>query len=345
MNVHLKRLKDLGKAARNLLIIALLVSAMSAAFVIFQTTEKVVTIVDEEQSLEYHFRGEKTAGEILAENELSLNEMDELSLSLSHVMENGETIEIRRAMEITVAVDGKEYVFTTAEKQVDKIIKRLGVQVNELDLVEPQLEEEITGDFDGQILITRVTEEMETNEYAVKYTQVTRNNPDMDKGEVKTIQKGSDGLRSVTENVVYHDGVEYSRTLVEETIEVEPTEEIKEVGTNVYIATSRGETRFKVALYVTATGYCPCVACTGSGDGITASGTTATANRTIAASTSYSFGTEFYIPYFRNSSNKGIFIVEDRGGAIKGNRIDIFFNTHEEAIIFGRRVLKAYVLE
>lgn len=345
MNVHRKRLKDLGTAARNLLIIALLISAMSAAFVIFQTTEKVVTIVDEEKSLEYSFRGDKTAGEALMENGLNLHELDELSLPLSHVLENGETLEIKRAMEITVAVDGKEYVFTTAEKQVDRIVKRLGIQVGELDLVYPEMTEELPWDFDEDIRITRVTEEMDVNEYTVKYTTVTRNNPDMDKGEVKTVQRGSDGQRTVTEKVVYHDGVEYSRTLVEETMDVEPVQQIKEVGTNVYIATSRGETRFKTALYVNASGYCPCVECTFYGDGITASGTKATAKRTIAASSSYSFGTEFYIPYFRNQSNRGIFVVEDRGGAIKGNRIDIYFDTHQEALNFGRRTLKVYVLE
>ncbi|QSX07735.1 G5 domain-containing protein [Alkalibacter rhizosphaerae] len=345
MKVHTQRLKDLGKAARNLLILALLVSAMSAAFVIYQTTEEVVTIVDEENTMEYSFRGNKTAGEILSDNDLYLEEMDELSMALSQEVNNGDTIEIKRASDLTVVVDGKEYAFTTAEDQVDRIIKRLGLRINELDIVQPAQGEVIQAGFDGEIRITRVTEEMDVNEYPIKYAKVTRSNANMDKGEVKTIQRGSDGLRSVSEKVVYHDGVEYSRTIVEEVVEREPKEEIKEVGTNVYIATSRGQTRFQTAMYVTATAYCSCTICTGSGNGITASGTRATASRTIAAPSNFRFGTEFYIPYFRGSSNRGIFKVEDRGGAIRGNRIDIYFNSHEEAIRFGRKTLKVYVLD
>lgn len=343
--MQLKRLKDLGAAARNLLIIALLVSAMSAAFVLFQVTEKTVYIIDEEQNLEYHFRGNKTVGDILSEQHLQLGEMDEISLPLSTDVEDGATVEIKRAMEQRVLVDGKEYAFLTAEKQVDRILSRLGIQLNELDLVSPQREELLTQSFDGIIQVTRVTEAVDVNKYPVKFSQVTRNNPNMDKGDVKTIQKGLNGLRSVTEKVVYHDGVEYSRTVLEETVEAQPREEIKEVGTNVLIATSRGQTRFQTALYVNATAYCSCTICTGKGNGITASGTRATANRTIAASGNYSFGTEFYIPYFRGSSNRGIFVVEDRGGGVKGNRIDIYYDTHEEALRFGRRTLKVYVLE
>jgi uncharacterized protein YabE (DUF348 family) len=331
-------------AARNLLIIALLISAMSAAFVIYQTTEKVITIVDEENSFEYRFRGDMTVGEILQENELYLEEMDEVSAPLSAVLENEATLEIKRSMEVTVAVDGKEYVFATAEKQVDKIIERLGLQVGALDLVTPEPATPLTADFSGTIQITRVTETVDVNKYPVKFAQVTRSNPSMDQGESKTIQRGSNGVRSVTEKVVYHDGVEFSRTVVEEIMEKPAVEEIKEVGTNVYVATSRGQTRFETAMYVNATAYCSCTICTNSGRGITASGTHATMGRTIATSSRFRFGTEFYIPYFRNWSNRGIFVVEDRGGSISGNRIDVYFDTHEEALRFGRKTFKVYVL-
>lgn len=79
----------------------------------------------------------------------------------------------------------------------------------------------------------------------------------------------------------------------------------------------------------TLTAYCPCSLCCGKSDGITASGTTATEGRTIAADTSIlPFGTEVYI-------NGQAYVVEDRGGAIEGNKLDIFFNDHEEALQFG----------
>ncbi|MBD5097716.1 MAG: hypothetical protein HDT40_12145 [Lachnospiraceae bacterium] len=90
----------------------------------------------------------------------------------------------------------------------------------------------------------------------------------------------------------------------------------------------------------TLTAYCPCTICCGQwsnpANPTTASGTTATAGRTIAADTSkFPFGTQLVI-------NGQIYTVEDVGGAITGNKIDIYFNTHQEAINFGRQSAQVY---
>jgi 3D (Asp-Asp-Asp) domain-containing protein len=59
----------------------------------------------------------------------------------------------------------------------------------------------------------------------------------------------------------------------------------------------------------------------------------------IAADPKFPFGTKIYIPFFKKT-----FIVLDRGGAIKGNRIDIWMANRKDAIKFGKRKLIAYVL-
>lgn len=85
------------------------------------------------------------------------------------------------------------------------------------------------------------------------------------------------------------------------------------------------------------TGYCKCSRCCGKSTGITASGTTAKAGRTIAADTSrFAFGSKMVI-------NGHTYTVEDRGGAINGNRIDIFFSSHSEALQWGVRYCTVYV--
>lgn len=89
----------------------------------------------------------------------------------------------------------------------------------------------------------------------------------------------------------------------------------------------------------TVTAYCACINCCGKTNGITASGTQATAGRTIAMSKNYKFGTKIEIEGY------GIFVVEDRGGAIQGTRIDMFFNTHEEALRFGKKQLRFRIIE
>ena len=92
---------------------------------------------------------------------------------------------------------------------------------------------------------------------------------------------------------------------------------------------------------VNASGYCPCQICCGEfASGITANGSRATAGYTLAAAKDIPFGTLVYIPYFDR-----VFEVQDRGGAINGKRIDIYFNTHGEAIAFGRRTLKIYIVK
>lgn len=80
-----------------------------------------------------------------------------------------------------------------------------------------------------------------------------------------------------------------------------------------------------------ATAYCPCKQCSGGYGNGTSTGTVATAGRTIAVDPSViPYGSEVII-------NGHTYVAEDCGGAIKGNRIDIFFNTHEEAEQFGRQ--------
>lgn len=83
------------------------------------------------------------------------------------------------------------------------------------------------------------------------------------------------------------------------------------------------------------TAYCACAKCCGKTNGITASGTKVQAGRTIAAPKNFPFGTKLMI-------NGHIYTVEDRGGAIQGNRIDIYFNTHEEALQWGVKYLEVF---
>ena len=85
------------------------------------------------------------------------------------------------------------------------------------------------------------------------------------------------------------------------------------------------------------TAYCPCRKCCGRwADGITASGKPVTFNggRFVAAPRGVPFGTMVTIPGY------GTVPVLDRGGAIKGNRIDVFFPTHRAALAWGVRNLR-----
>lgn len=85
--------------------------------------------------------------------------------------------------------------------------------------------------------------------------------------------------------------------------------------------------------------YCPCAKCCGKTNGITASGAKAQAGVTIAAPSNYAFGTQIYL------EGMGTYTVQDRGGAIQGNKIDVFVNSHQEALNLGRKQIRGYVVK
>lgn len=88
------------------------------------------------------------------------------------------------------------------------------------------------------------------------------------------------------------------------------------------------------------TAYCSCENCCGKTDCITSTGTTAQQGRTIAVDPNViPYGSKVYIDGY------GMYIAEDCGGAIKENRIDIYFENHEDALDFGKKELKVIILE
>lgn len=82
----------------------------------------------------------------------------------------------------------------------------------------------------------------------------------------------------------------------------------------------------------TLTGYCNCEKCGGHESGLTASGTTPVSGRTVAMG-GVPFGTKLLI-------NGNVYTVEDRG--VPYGHVDIFFNSHEEALQFGRGTADVY---
>ena len=91
-------------------------------------------------------------------------------------------------------------------------------------------------------------------------------------------------------------------------------------------------------VHMRVTAYCPCSKCCGEyADGITADNhRIQDGDRFVAADKTYAFGTEIVIPGYNDSEPVH---VKDRGGAIQGQRLDVFFNTHQEALEWGVQYL------
>ena len=113
-------------------------------------------------------------------------------------------------------------------------------------------------------------------------------------------------------------------------VEVSEVTEVSEPIIEQEYTTAVAEREY-IEVTATLTAYCPCVKCCGKSDGITASGTQATAGRTVAVDTRL-------IPYGTEISIDGkTYVAEDCGGKVKGYTIDVFFDSHEEALNFGRQ--------
>ena len=191
-----------------------------------------------------------------------------------------------------------------------------------------------------------IVEKLETVQVTIPYETITKDVSNNDSNKRETVvQKGKDGLKEVTYKTKYQNDEQIEKIVLSEEIIKEPIDRIVQVQKNI-VTTSRagyertqttgnkvGETRiFKV------TAYCSCAKCCGKTNGITASGTKATAGRTVATSSQFSFGTQLDIGGYT-------YTVEDRGGAIQGNRIDVYMNSHAEALAWGVRYLPVTVVE
>jgi 3D (Asp-Asp-Asp) domain-containing protein len=117
--------------------------------------------------------------------------------------------------------------------------------------------------------------------------------------------------------------------------------EFVEVKENAPPAIDTGSSQWRtVRMRVTA--YCPCPRCCGRfADGVTACGhVIMRGDHLAAADKKYPFGTEIIVPGYNDDQP---IKVLDRGGAIKGNRLDILFSSHTQAVRWGVRYIEVKI--
>lgn len=259
-----------------------------------------------------------------------------------------------------------EITVLTSKTKVSEILDENHIMLSSDEVVVPSMEESITDT--NTIIITKVgqeptkiaqlsEEELDNNieELAQNYSNITEEivtvqeeipfetiTKDVSSGSDttnKVIQAGKNGIKEVTYKVKYKDEVEIERIELSSKIIKEPVNKIVQIQTKV---TSRSSARGAAVTTASSgrykvTAYCSCSKCCGKTNGITASGRRATANHTVAAPSTFAFGTQLVI-------NGKTYTVEDRGGAIQGNRIDIYMNSHSQALAWGVRYLDVDVV-
>lgn len=232
--------------------------------------------------------------------------------------------------------------------KVIKISKAGDIPVVEAEKTDYIATEEILNKYDT------IVEKIITEQVVIPFETITKDvSVQGTDTATKVLQAGVNGLKEIKYKVRLQEDVEIDRSVISEEIIKEPVDKIVQISTKVITRSGSrvsGETlaasvigRQATVVSMNASAYCACVNCCGKTNGITASGASATPWYTLAAGRGVPIGTIVYIPSLSHTANGGWFVVQDRGGAISNNRIDIFMGSHGEAIQFGRKNLECYL--
>jgi uncharacterized protein YabE (DUF348 family) len=327
--------------------------SLFAAFVMLVTVlgvnsmkRHVTLVVDGKEQVIQTYK--QTVSEFLVENGITVADKDKIDRDDADVLTKEDKIEIIRAVPVTLFADGATQEFMTPEETVEDFLLAENIVVGEIDKLSVARETEITPDM--EMTIVRVTKETVTENVVLAFATEEKKDGTILKGQKKTTQEGAEGEKVLTKERTYEDGVLVSEELVGEEVTRQPVDKVIAIGTKVIppkvvaVAGSNTASRGSIPAELSYSKAYPVVATAYAGDGITASGAVPVRNpggwSTIAVDRSIiPLGTRVYV------ENYGYAIAQDVGGAIRGNKIDVFLNSDAEAFRWGRRTVMIYILK
>jgi 3D (Asp-Asp-Asp) domain-containing protein len=273
----------------------------------------------------------------------------------SYTTAEGDAITIRRALELTLFYRGEEIGVTSTGETVGDLMNRLGLDIRSDDVLSHTPDTPVADGMELRIDSVITREEV----YSVTIPHETNNCADssLPRGTEEVHIKGQDGELLCTAEVTYVNGIETHREIIDRKQTIAPVTEIIGHGTGEavqadiqempvirdgYIIMPSGEivTYYKTD-NVTATGYTH----TDAGcDMITSTGTTVHYGTAAVDPRFIPYGTRMLIVSHDGERYYGIATAEDCGGAIKRDKMDLYFPTYQECIEFGRRRCTIYFL-
>jgi uncharacterized protein YabE (DUF348 family) len=318
--------------------------------IIYKNAQEVYVHLDEKEDTV--FTTSETVGELMDELDIEVGQYDDVKPSVEEPIVEGLNIHYESAFQVTLFSDGEEETLWTTSTTVADFLEKESITLEELDRVEPSEDERLVKETD--INVIRVEKVTDVVEEAVDFATVTENDSSLEKGSEKVKQQGQQGKVEKHYEVVFENGEEVSRELVKENVVEESEDRIVAVGTQQPPETvSRGSNSSSNSgssssessssnewKTFTATAYTAnCNGCSG----VTSTGIDLNANpdaNVIAVDPNV-------IPLGSRVEVKGhgTYIAGDTGGAIQGNKIDIFIPNRDQVRAFGRRTVELRVLD
>jgi len=286
----------------------------------------------------------RTVAAVLSENGVTVKAFDEVTPEPSERIREGTTVNVKNAIPVAIKVNKEEIEVMSTADTVGGVLRDIGLRVDSADRVNPDKGSKLAAGM--TVEVTLITKKFEVTKTPVPYQTVSKNDSQMDYGKKEVVTQGKPGLLMKVVEVIYEDDRPVKRQVKVESIISPPVAEVVAVGTKRKVArlaglpvyVSRGGERAPEGkvMIMHATAYAPNY---GPGVGsITASGRKAQRGVVAVDPRVIPLGTKLYIEGY------GYAIAADTGGAIKGNRIDLCYNTPQECFKFGRRNVKVTVL-
>ena len=284
---------------------------------------------------------------ILEEQEIEIEEHDRIEAPSKDNIKSGEVIEVHRGRQIRVIDGGEASLHYTTWYTAKDVLEDLEITLNPNDLLNYDLE-----DFVGdEIEIIRVREKRRTESIELTYDREVVYVQDLDPDETRVAQEGKVGEKRVTYIDTYENQEVVSTALYDHEVLRSPQTEIIEKGEANYFTTSDGSRlRYDRKITMEATAYTAGFESTGKrpGDpayGVTRSGTRVRPGVVAVDPRVIPLGTKLYVESLDGTRSYGRATAEDTGGAIIGNRIDLYFENLGAAQRYGRRDVRVYVLD
>lgn len=183
---------------------------------------------------------------------------------------------------------------------------------------------------------TKKTYELRTDKKVLPFSVKVEFSRTLGRGKMATKIQGKDGQLTTHYEVTFVNGKPVSKRALTSR-RVGPVDQIMLVGPSGYKTSRSSWTRSKV-LTMSATGYDISPQTLPGSTGRTATGIPARFGVVAVDPRVIPLGTYVYV------ENYGFALAADTGGAIKGNKIDLCFNSRAEALRWGRRPVKVHIL-